>query len=895
MSASPDTVTQLRREAERLAAESPPDAERVLALVEALEAAEDFGTARDLLARVRAVAAPGAPLATRLAQKHALCTYEDSTLTADRRFRAAIEILEGIGLSDPGCRDKETLGLGGAVYKRMWRSTGIVTHLHTALGFYRAGWERDADNDLGWCAANAAFVLDQLAFLDETNIARTGQSAGRGDAWRAQAQELRRELIARVPSLAQAKGMASDYWVLVTLAEAAFGLGEFAAAADWLDRARATRPDDRMLRVTAQQLSALARVRRIPPPRLEQPAAQWHPAWLALARLIGEERTAALESRRGKVGLALSGGGFRAALFHLGVMARLSEVGALRSVETLSTVSGGSILGAVYYLGLRHLLKTRPDGRAGGAQAIGDADYVQLVRRVIDDLVAGVATNIRMRALASLWANLKMVFSKAYSRSMRLGELYESQLFSRVDDGHEGDSMRRLADLMIAPHGSQGGPGAAFRPRSGNWSRRAKVPNLMLNTTSLNSGHNWHFTARWMGEPPGLTGDEVDVNERYRRLYYEQAPRPALQDYPLAYAVAASSCVPAMFEPLPLEGLYPERIVRLVDGGVHDNQGMAALLDDGCELVLCSDASGQMDDQREPADGQLGVFSRVSSILQDRVREAQYRELRTRADGGALQGLFFVHLKQELDPAPVRFIGCPDPEPPPATTGTTSYGVDRELQRFLAKTRTDLDSFSEVECYALMASGYLLARRQLKQLGDEHRKAGNPDNHWAGFDVDAPMAGDAAGKSLWPFAPLIELMALPPNSADPRRKDLGVQLAASSVMFFRVWHLVPWLKALGIAFAAAAAGALGLWIARHWDRTIGYETSVGAIVIAAVVAIVALSVPAIRLLQPRQATKTVLGTVFVALFGFVASRIHLAVFEPLLRARGRLARLLALG
>lgn len=47
-----------------------------------------------------------------------------------------------------------------------------------------------------------------------------------------------------------------------------------------------------------------------------------------------------------RVGLALSGGGFRAAAFHLGVFRRLRELGILWHVDMLSCVSGGSIAGA---------------------------------------------------------------------------------------------------------------------------------------------------------------------------------------------------------------------------------------------------------------------------------------------------------------------------------------------------------------------------------------------------------------------------------------------------------------------------------------------------------------------------------------------------------------------
>src|SRR5579864_8187670 len=46
------------------------------------------------------------------------------------------------------------------------------------------------------------------------------------------------------------------------------------------------------------------------------------------------------------VGLSLSGGGFRATLFHLGALRRLNEFGILPRLTTVSSVSGGSILNA---------------------------------------------------------------------------------------------------------------------------------------------------------------------------------------------------------------------------------------------------------------------------------------------------------------------------------------------------------------------------------------------------------------------------------------------------------------------------------------------------------------------------------------------------------------------
>jgi NTE family protein len=59
--------------------------------------------------------------------------------------------------------------------------------------------------------------------------------------------------------------------------------------------------------------------------------------------------------------LCLSGGGFRATLFHLGVVRRLNELGVLAKLSTITSVSGGSILNGV--LATRWArLRLGPDG-----------------------------------------------------------------------------------------------------------------------------------------------------------------------------------------------------------------------------------------------------------------------------------------------------------------------------------------------------------------------------------------------------------------------------------------------------------------------------------------------------------------------------------------------------
>jgi len=50
------------------------------------------------------------------------------------------------------------------------------------------------------------------------------------------------------------------------------------------------------------------------------------------------------------IGLALSGGGMRAAVFHLGALRFLAEKKLLENIKYISTVSGGTLLvGLIYH------------------------------------------------------------------------------------------------------------------------------------------------------------------------------------------------------------------------------------------------------------------------------------------------------------------------------------------------------------------------------------------------------------------------------------------------------------------------------------------------------------------------------------------------------------------
>lgn len=135
----------------------------------------------------------------------------------------------------------------------------------------------------------------------------------------------------------------------------------------------------------------------------------------------GAERSSAdsaIAKPETRIGLALSGGGFRAAAFHIGVLKRLEELRVLHRVEVLSTVSGGSITGALYAL--------RCSQRGGAA-----GDYP------VDELVAEMrpflARNLRARALfGSPWRAFRALMSIVSTRVSRIGLMVDEldrQLF----------------------------------------------------------------------------------------------------------------------------------------------------------------------------------------------------------------------------------------------------------------------------------------------------------------------------------------------------------------------------------------------------------------------------------------------------------------------------------
>jgi predicted acylesterase/phospholipase RssA len=710
--------TAVRRAKAVISGEAIDPAEGLL-LVKELKTENQFRWGHRVLAKASRRQIGDPLLRLRIAQERALCTYKDPDRPVLKALNRALDILAS-GDDLAATTDQETLGLAGAIHRRLWQATGQRQHLERALRYYDRGYRIDPIAKEGYTSINAAFILDQLADIERAEAAPSAETRRYG------ARVIRETLATRLPPLLNSSpDLATNWWYLVTVAETFFGLANYTEAAKWLQKAKAL-PEipDWEFRSTAVQLATLHQLQQSASPTAPDPAGS--EAARVLKEFLGSD--AALTSAFvGKIGLALSGGGFRASLFHIGVLARLAELDLLRHVEVLSCVSGGSIIGAHYYLQLREVLETT-DLESLADDAIRDI-YIGTVQRVARDFLAGVQRNIRMRVFANPFPMLRTLLDKSYSRTIRLGELFEEELFARVFADATPERRRArgqfpLSALTIIPRDRPQG----FDPKHHNWRRKAKVPVLVLNATTLNTGHNWQYTARYMGESPYAIDPDIDGTNRLRRVYYPDAPRPHRQGS-LGQAVVASACVPGLFEPVRIDGLYERHlsgqpaepfVLRQVDGGVHDNQGIASLLEQDCGVLLVSDASGQTTTATDPGGGIMAPLLRSNAVLMQRVRQELFARLKARLDGNLLKGMMFIHLKQDLDIEPVDWLGCEEPpeedDPGEVREPRTSFGIRKQIQELLAGIRTDLDSFSDVEAYALMTSGYRMAVRFLPAL-----------------------------------------------------------------------------------------------------------------------------------------------------------------------------------
>lgn len=265
--------------------------------------------------------------------------------------------------------------------------------------------------------------------------------------------------------------------------------------------------------------------------------------------------------------LCLSGGGYRAMLFHVGALWRLNEAGRLKSLSRISSVSGGSITAAC--LGMNW---DRLDFDADGVAANFDAALVAPVRKV-----AGITIDIPA-ILGGLFP-----FGPI---SDRVAKAYRKHLFG-------ASTLQDLPD----------------------------DPRFVINASNLQSGALWRFMKPYMrdwrvGEVPNPT----------TQLAIAVAASSA---FPPLLSPLILHLNPGDFRPKTGAGLqrvpYTSRVV-LTDGGVYDNLGLETVWK-GYGTVLVSDGGGKMQPEERPWIFWPMQLLRVLNVIDNQVRSLRKRSL----------------------------------------------------------------------------------------------------------------------------------------------------------------------------------------------------------------------------------------------------------------------------
>jgi hypothetical protein len=150
-----------------------------------------------------------------LKQRLALVTYKNAKPNAKQALLDAQKVLEDLNPEDS--TDTETLGLSGAINKRLFEETGSEKYLERSLMFYAKGFHIVQDYYNG---INYAYVL--------TLKATTTQNKLEAISFYIQGQQIREQIVEICKGLIKSKGFKDRddmEWIYQTLAQAYLGLG----------------------------------------------------------------------------------------------------------------------------------------------------------------------------------------------------------------------------------------------------------------------------------------------------------------------------------------------------------------------------------------------------------------------------------------------------------------------------------------------------------------------------------------------------------------------------------------------------------------------------------------------------------------------------------------------
>ncbi len=222
----------------------PHTAKANLEQAEAMLQTSDFTGACALLQEVR----KQRPNDSFVIQQLALATYKSRQPTPETALSDARNLL--MALNPATTNDPETLGLWGAIYKRLWEIKHLEADLNESIDAYSRGFQLKQDYYNG---INLAFLLDLRAL-------RTLKAGLRDEGITDSilAKRIRREVIKYTePLLATDFGDDKRYWILATLWEASAGLGDTLASEKWAVQARALKMAEWMTDTTEKQIQAM--------------------------------------------------------------------------------------------------------------------------------------------------------------------------------------------------------------------------------------------------------------------------------------------------------------------------------------------------------------------------------------------------------------------------------------------------------------------------------------------------------------------------------------------------------------------------------------------------------------------------------------------------------------
>jgi NTE family protein len=276
------------------------------------------------------------------------------------------------------------------------------------------------------------------------------------------------------------------------------------------------------------------------------------------------------------IALCLSGGGYRAMLFHLGALWRLNEAGILARLKRVSSVSGGSIVAALLGLRWRELgLDRQPAADSADFERLLVAPVRDMAQRNID--IASSLGGVLGPGNAGDW----------------IAAAYDKHLFA-------GATLQELPD----------------------------EPRFVINATNVQTGVLWRFMK------PAMRDYKIgEVKNPDTRLAIAVAASSA---FPPFLSPVVLDLDPALFEPGSglqkpgtNENLFGDefrREVILTDGGIYDNLGLETAWK-RYRTILVSDGGGRIQENPDPKRDWARHTADVLSWVDSQVRSLRKRQV----------------------------------------------------------------------------------------------------------------------------------------------------------------------------------------------------------------------------------------------------------------------------